>query len=890
VLRAELENVQALSNLSRILLLSRRPAEAHALAERLKAVDSDRADVGLKKAEALSYLGDDQGVLDAFAADQRLLAEAGSDELTDPTLFHLAAVAHLPLGHEVEARRLWERALQKAPGHTLAALNLDDLHAPVGERHAPWPFSFGNWLSRQTIGDLAATVQTAAERGNEEAVRRGLRRFLRQHPEVAALVPLLLDRGDLEAREFALRVASLLRTPELLAALREFALGQRGPDAMRQEAAQVAREAGLMPTGLVRFWSQGEWRDVMMLTFEISEEPLHRHPPRVEAWHAEALEALRAGDAERAEGLLQQALAVLPDDPSLLNNLGSAYEMLGRGDEARAMLRRLFEEHPDYFFARIGIARLAIHERQFAQARELLQPLMEQGRYHISESTRCATPTPSCTSPKAAATGRARGWICGLASTPNTRGRSVASQPERARLAAAPLRLAAQPSYRLAAPRPPRPWLSAEPAAPIIAPIRCPPRSARCDRPRGGLESEAPMSGTGKGPRRRIVALLATLALLGVVGCAPTGSPTRAPNAGGSGPPPPPNAGGSPTTRSAAEAADAPQGSGSGSGSGVSAAARPGHPDTAPAAPIKVRIGSTAVAAALALPWLARDTGLYEQNGLDAEIISVGTGPLAVQAMIAGELDLAYNTAPSLVTANLGGADVVMLAGGVNTMIFSLVAGSGVDRIEDLRGKRLGITRLGTSSDFNARYVLKRYGLEPDADVAMIQMSGIPEILTGLVAGAVDAGMMSHPTLVNAKQQGYHVVLDLGKLGLEYQHNGVMSTRHYVDAHPDAVRRVLKAHVEAIHRFKTDKAAAIDSLSRFTQITDPAILEETWQAYAGTYFEQVPYATVPGLQVDIDGLVATVPAAAGVRAESYVDNRFMDELLRGGLIQQLYGS
>jgi ABC-type nitrate/sulfonate/bicarbonate transport system substrate-binding protein len=303
-----------------------------------------------------------------------------------------------------------------------------------------------------------------------------------------------------------------------------------------------------------------------------------------------------------------------------------------------------------------------------------------------------------------------------------------------------------------------------------------------------------------------------------------------------------------------------------------------------------VRVGSTAVAAALALPWLARDTGLYEQNGLDVEIISVGTGPLAVQAMIAGELDFAYNTAPSLVTANLGGADVVMLAGGVNTMIFSLIAGASVDRVEDLRGKRLGITRLGTSSDFNARYVLRRSGLEPDADVAMVQMAGIPEILTGLVAGAVDAGMMSHPTLVDAKQQGYHVVLDLGKLGLEYQHNGVMSTRRYVQAHPAAVRAVLKAHVEAIHRFKTDKATAIDSLSRFTKLTDPTILEETWQAYAGTYFERVPYATVPGMQVDIDGLAPTVPAAAGVRAESYVDNRFMDELVRDGLIQRLYGS
>jgi tetratricopeptide (TPR) repeat protein len=385
VLDSQPDNVQALSNLTRILLLSGRLDEARAMAERLKAVDSDRADVGLKKAEALSYLGDDQGVLDAFAADQRMLADGGFEDLADPTLFHLAAVAHLRLGHETDARLLWERALRKAPGFTLAENNLDELHDPVGERHAPWPFPFGNWLSRQTIGDLTAAVATGAERGDEEVINRGLRRFLRQHPEFTALVPLLLDRGDPEGREFALRVAALLRTPELLAALRDFALGQRGPDAMRQEAAQVAREAGLMPAGSTRFWSQGEWRDVIALSFEIHEEPLHRHPPQVEEWHGEALEALNAGDGKRGEQLLRQALEVQPDDPSLLNNLASAYELQGRSDEAQAIVRRLFDAHPDYFFARIGIVRQAARERQIERAKALLQPLVEQERYHISE-------------------------------------------------------------------------------------------------------------------------------------------------------------------------------------------------------------------------------------------------------------------------------------------------------------------------------------------------------------------------------------------------------------------------------------------------------------------------------------------------------------------------
>ncbi|HZS00515.1 MAG TPA: ABC transporter substrate-binding protein [Chloroflexota bacterium] len=368
------------------------------------------------------------------------------------------------------------------------------------------------------------------------------------------------------------------------------------------------------------------------------------------------------------------------------------------------------------------------------------------------------------------------------------------------------------------------------------------------------------------GPRRRAkgAGVILTLALLlSSAACAPSQAPAPSARPGAA----------DPTSSAPAGAAQA---------------AAPAS-TAAPPAPTHLRIASTAVAASMSPLWVAKDTGIYERNGLDVEIVNLAAGTLAVQGLLAGELDFAYNVASSLITANLGGADLVMLAGGVNTMIFSVAVAPGIERVEDLRGKRLGITRLGTSTDFNARYLLQRYGLQPEIDVAFVQLNGNPEILTGLHAGAIDAGMLSHPTVVQARQQGFRAIVDLGTLGIPYQHTGVMTTRRYAEANPDVVRAVVRSHVEAIHRFKTDKAAALDSLARRTQVGDPTLLEETHEAYANVYLERLPYVTVPGMQLDLDALSATTPVPPGTRVENWVDNRFMEEIERSGLIERLYG-
>jgi len=340
-------------------------------------------DVSVKQAEALSYLGDDEGVLDVFQRAER--AGDLAPPLGNPLLYHLAAVAALRLGREDQALRWWRQALRQAPGLDMARENLADLSRPVGKRHAPWPFPFSNWVPPHMIREVAQAILAAAGRHDDQAIARATRRMLRDHPHLAALVPLLLDRGDPEGRELALRLALIAGTPDLQAALRDFALGQRGPDALRQQAAQAAVEAGLLPAGTVRLWLEGAWRDLLLFAFEVHGEPTTRHPRPVEEWANQAMAAIHAGDGARAEELLKQALEAEPEAPDLLNNLAAAYELQGRSAEAEALHRQLVERHPDYLFARAGLAQRLIQRRDLADARALLDPLLSRRRLHFSE-------------------------------------------------------------------------------------------------------------------------------------------------------------------------------------------------------------------------------------------------------------------------------------------------------------------------------------------------------------------------------------------------------------------------------------------------------------------------------------------------------------------------
>ena len=386
VLVFEPGNYHALANLTRYLFLGGQPEEAAVVAQQLKAAQSESADLSVKKAETLVFLGDWSGVLDALSR-----AEANGDikhVAESALLYHLAGVAAANLGNRDAARAHWKRAIGSAGGMTLAEENLNDLDQPPGEQNGPYAYSLEYWIPKAVFDRLSVDVERAGTKPKDGDVRRRVRKFLGLHPYIERLSPHLLQHGDPIAKEFVVNLASLTRLPSILAALRDISFGERGTDELRRKAALILIDAGVIPPGRHQLFVEGKMRELNLMSFEITGDALEPLPSNVEPLATKAHELLHVrNEGPAAEALLVKAIRLCPDHPSLMYNRAVAIGLQGREAEALALVRELHAKHPDYLFARVRLAQEAIAEEDFEAARALLDPCLSRGRYHLSEYT-----------------------------------------------------------------------------------------------------------------------------------------------------------------------------------------------------------------------------------------------------------------------------------------------------------------------------------------------------------------------------------------------------------------------------------------------------------------------------------------------------------------------
>jgi len=239
-----------------------------------------------------------------------------------------------------------------------------------------------------------------------------------------------------------------------------------------------------------------------------------------------------------------------------------------------------------------------------------------------------------------------------------------------------------------------------------------------------------------------------------------------------------------------------------------------------------------------------------------------------------------------VISAHLAGRDAVMIAGTVNYAPYELVVAKDIKKMEDLKGKTLGIARFGGSADFLARWALEKYGLTPGKDVIILQTGGNPERLAAVTQGAIQATLLEQSSVYRAKKEGLHTLIDYSTIGLDYQHSGIGTTKSFIEKHRELTTNFLKALIEGIHRMKSDRAYALKVIERHLRISDPETLKIAYDYNVPTV-PDLPYVNLKGIKFLLDYTVESNPKAANVRPEEIGDNAPLKEIEASGFLKKI---
>ncbi len=302
----------------------------------------------------------------------------------------------------------------------------------------------------------------------------------------------------------------------------------------------------------------------------------------------------------------------------------------------------------------------------------------------------------------------------------------------------------------------------------------------------------------------------------------------------------------------------------------------------------KLTVVHSSVSGSQAVLFVTRDAKIFEKHSLDVEIKFIAGGPPAMNALLAGDVQVAVMAGPSSVSAYLAGADVAVIMALVNTMDHVAFAQKAIRQPADLKGKKIAISRFNSADDFAIRFALRKWGLSPERDVTILQIGEQPQRLTALKAGVVDATLIQPPLTAVARKEGFVELAALSDLGLEYLQTCVTTTRTVMRTREDVLRRFVRALVEGIHFYKTNKEASLASIGKFMKLSDPEAIEEAYRTYALKFTPRVPYPTVKGVQTILDDLAGTDARAKGAKPEQFIEPRFIRELDEAGVIDRLY--
>ncbi len=303
----------------------------------------------------------------------------------------------------------------------------------------------------------------------------------------------------------------------------------------------------------------------------------------------------------------------------------------------------------------------------------------------------------------------------------------------------------------------------------------------------------------------------------------------------------------------------------------------------------KVALASayTTTSATMAPLWAAKEGGFFDEEGLDVSLTRIQAGAPIMAAINSREVPLAFLGAQQIVEANLKGGDFVIVAGFIEILGQSIYVHPSIERPEQLKGKAIGVTNFGAITHVAGKEGVKYLGLE--GQVSFLATGGPPETLAAMRFGKVHGGVFSPPDTLRARELGFRDLVDLTKVGTKVQTSAIATTRAWAKEQPDLVERYIRAAIKGAHRLKTDKPFGTKAIAKYTRVSDPRLLDETY-AYYKDQWGKDGFPSLEAIQKNIDVAAANIPEAKAARPEQFVDLAFVNRIKGSGLIAELWGN
>ena len=293
-----------------------------------------------------------------------------------------------------------------------------------------------------------------------------------------------------------------------------------------------------------------------------------------------------------------------------------------------------------------------------------------------------------------------------------------------------------------------------------------------------------------------------------------------------------------------------------------------------------VKIAYSMLSKETASAWIAEEKGFFKKNGISTNMVLIQTGTTLIQALVSGDVDVGFTAPPAVVSAVAGGVDLKIILGQANNLNFVLAGQPELKKIQDLKGKKVGVSRTGSSTWIGLMLAFEHYKIDPVKENITIVSAGTdPARFSALTTRALDASIINAGFVPRLSALGLNVIARLNELGVPYTQGSLVTTRKYIQRERDRTQRLVRAWVEAMQfcRDPKNKNEVIKIVAAKLNLKDPKEAEPHYQEILDTY-ERKPYPSKEGLQNVIRFLAMGNPKAGEVNADNMVDSSFVAEI------------